>query len=95
MFRIKDKCTTVCLCCVGTVVVSFVGWLMWVKTNDPVTTGLAVLMMAGFFYLSPSIRMDDSTAVIRKSGVKEQECQNEGDNDSGVPRQPLIKNRAA
>ncbi|OGF98011.1 MAG: hypothetical protein A3F83_03655 [Candidatus Glassbacteria bacterium RIFCSPLOWO2_12_FULL_58_11] len=95
MFRVKDKCTTVCLCCVGTLVVSFVGWLIWVKTNDPVTTGLAVLMMAGFFYLSPSIRMDDSSAGIRESGVKEQQGRTEGEVDSGDSRQPLIKNRAA
>ena len=71
MFRIKDKCTTVCLCCVGTLVVSFVGWLIWIKTGDPVTAALAVLMMAGFFYLSPSVKMDDTPAGIRNSSPQE------------------------
>ncbi|HLA38927.1 MAG TPA: hypothetical protein VJ417_02970 [Candidatus Glassbacteria bacterium] len=40
--------------------VSAMGWIIWVKTGDPYTTALTVVMMVWFFYLSPSIRMPES-----------------------------------
>lgn len=64
-----EKCLICMLVAFAGLFITAVGWMMWVKTGDPVTTLLAVGLLTVFCFLCPGVRMkkgDESEEISRE-----------------------------
>ena len=53
MKQYKEKCLICTLLLVAGLVCLFVGWIVWIKTGDSFTTGLALVLMGISFFIRP------------------------------------------
>ena len=53
MSKSGEKCLFCTLLLIAGLVCLFVGWIVWIKTGDTFTTGLALLLMGISFFIRP------------------------------------------
>jgi len=49
----KEKCLICTMFLVAGLICLFVGWIVWIKSGDSFTTGVALLLMAISFFIRP------------------------------------------
>jgi hypothetical protein len=66
MKKYGEKLIISCLFLFSGLICLFVGWVIWIKTGDSLTTGLALVLMATSFFIRPQSHADEAEDAVRR-----------------------------